>query len=163
ARSTPAAHLPELHTSTRPTRPTRPYTCSTPAAHLQTSVEATSPRPQHASRAPDLQISSVYTLAPDLQSGRAPYLYPSPFTRLQRASRAPELHSSTPTRPQRASKLPSSILLCLYVCTPAACLQSSRTPYLSTSISTYLYRASRAPFLYAYTPAARLPSSRAPF
>ena len=93
---------PELDTSMRPTRP---YTRSTPAAHLQNSIPLyasyTSLHPQHACIAsPELHTSTRPTPAAHLQSFRAPYLFTS-HTSLhpQHASR-----SLASTRLQRISR-----------------------------------------------------------
>ncbi len=111
----------------------------TPASHLQSSgapylYTSTFPGPQHASpssRSLEAKRQHACGASPDLlrqppprpyipaarvQSSRAPYLYTSTSTRLQRASRPPELRSSIP--------------LHLHVTRPTACLPSSRSPYL---------------------------------
>ncbi len=84
-------------------------------------------RVQHASRAPDLL--NVHTSAAHLQSSRAPYLYDSTSTRMQRTAGAPKLHTSMrPTRPYTRSispELQSSIPLHLHVYAPATHLQNS--------------------------------------
>ena len=91
-----------------------------------------------------------------LQSSRARLLSSRsiPSARLQRASAVQYLHVAHTYSAH--PELPSSIPPHRHARSVHAEL---RTAYLSSSISTHLYRASLPPVLYAYTPAARLPPS----
>ena len=119
----------------------------TPAAHLRTSFEATSPCRQHASRAPDLLRQTQFDCkAPELHTSTSPRLHacsPSPYllistpTACLSSSRSPCLFTSTSARLQ--PHLQTS-----FEATPAANLQSPEAPHLYTSSSTHLLPAFRA-------------------
>ena len=128
-----------------------------PAAHLQTSFEATSPGPQHTSRPLRLLI---YTAAARLQTSRA-----LASTCLQRTSiplhlhictPAAHLHTSTPPRPYACNASPE-----LHTSAPPQLHTCSAIPYLHTSIP-HLH-ASRPTDLHIPKPAARLQTSRPPY
>src|SRR6266480_2452463 len=120
ARSMP----PELQISIPP-RPA-PAVCLPNSRCLEANT-STSPRPQHASRTPDLLRQKEATPAAHLQSSRALEANTSTYLRVTRPTAFLPSPRSLETK---RGNTPAALLQTSCISRPAACLLSSRSPYL---------------------------------
>src|SRR6266480_2992906 len=96
----------------------------TPVAHLQTSTPL---GPQHASRAPDLLRQKEATPAAHRQSSRALEANTATYLRVTRPTAFLPSPRSLETK---RGNTPAALLQTSCISRPAACLLSSRSPYL---------------------------------